>query len=149
MILPDFKAFPRSGRVLGIDWGLRRIGVAVSDPARDFVFARDAIVLPRGADNHADLVAETAVRENAVGIVVGLPLYPDGGESDTTKMVREFVADLATKTNLPICMIEENLTSVSAQESMGRVRVRDLKMRLDSESARVILENAIAMINRA
>ena len=148
MILPDFKAFPRSGRVLGVDWGLRRIGVAVSDPARDFVFARDAIVLPRGADNHADFVADMAVQENAVGIVVGLPLYPDGGESDTTKMVREFVADLATKTNLPICMIEENLTSVSAQESMGRVRVRDLKVRLDSESARVILENAIAMINR-
>ena len=46
-------------------------------------------------------------------------------------------------------MIEENLTSVSAQESMGRVRVRDLKVCLDSESARVILENAIAMINRA
>lgn len=149
MILPDFKAFPRSGRVLGIDWGLRRIGVAVSDPTRDFVFVRDAIVLPRGAVNHADLVVETAVRENVVGIVVGLPLYPDGTESNTTKMVREFVADLATKTNLPICMIEENLTSVSAQESMGRVRVRDLKVRLDSESARVILENAIAMINRA
>lgn len=149
MILPDFKAFPRSGRVLGIDWGLRRIGVAVSDPTRDFVFVRDAIVLQRGAVNHVDLVVETAVRENVVGIVVGLPLYPDGTESDTTKMVREFVADLATKTNLPICMIEENLTSVSAQESMGRVRVRDLKMRLDSESARVILENAIAMVNRA
>ncbi len=149
MILPDFKAFPRSGRVLGIDWGLRRIGVAVSDPARDFVFARDAIVLPRGADNHADLVAETAVRENAVGIVVGLPLYPDGGESDTTKMVRAFIDKLAEKTDLPICTMEENLTSVSAQEGMGRVRVRDLKMRLDSESARVILENAIAMINRA
>ena len=149
MILPDFKAFPRSGRVLGVDWGLRRIGVAVSDPTRDFVFVRDAIVLQRGAVNHVDLVVETAVRENVVGIVVGLPLYPDGTESDTTKMVREFVADLATKTNLPICMIEENLTSVSAQESMGRVRVRDLKVRLDSESARVILENAIAMINRA
>lgn len=148
MILPDFKAFPRSGRVLGIDWGLRRIGVAVSDPTRDFVFVRDAIVLQRGAVNHVDLVVETAVRENVVGIVVGLPLYPDGTESDTTKMVREFVADLATKTNLPICMIEENLTSVSAQESMGRVRVRDLKVRLDSESARVILENAIAIINR-
>ena len=45
-------------------------------------------------------------------------------------------------------MIEENLTSATAQENMGRVRVRELKERLDSESARVILENAIAMINR-
>ena len=53
------------------------------------------------------------------------------------------------KTDLPICMIEENLTSVEAQESMGRVRVRDIKQKLDSESARVILENAIAIIKRA
>ena len=149
MILPDFKAFPRAGRILGIDWGLRRIGVAVSSPMRDFVFVRDVIVMPRGADNHADLVVDMAARENVVGIIVGLPVHGDGTESDTTKMVRDFVAKLATKTDLPICMIEENLTSSAAQESMGRVRVRDLKEKLDSESARVILENAIAMINRA
>ena len=149
MILPDFKAFPRAGRILGIDWGLRRIGVAVSSPMRDFVFVRDAIVMPHGADNHADLVVDMAAWENVVGIIVGLPVRGDGTESDTTKMVRDFVAKLATKTDLPICMIEENLTSSAAQGSMGRVRVRDLKEKLDSESARVILENAIAMINRA
>ena len=149
MILPDFKAFPRDGRVLGIDWGLRRIGVAVSDPMRDFVFVRDAIVLPRGAENHAGLVADVATQENAVGIIVGLPVRGDGTESDTTKMVRDFVKDLEKKTELPICFVEENLTSNAAQESIGRVRVRELKERLDSESARVILENAIAMITRA
>ena len=149
MILPDFKAFPRDGRVLGIDWGLRRIGVAVSDPMRQFVFVRDAIVLPRGADFHAARVADVARAENVVGIVVGLPVREDGTESETTKMVRDFVAGLEAKTELPICLIEENLTSAIAQENMGRVRVRELKERLDSESARVILENAIAIINRA
>ncbi|MBQ2017580.1 MAG: Holliday junction resolvase RuvX [Alphaproteobacteria bacterium] len=149
MILPDFKAFPREGRVLGIDWGLRRIGVAVSDPTRNFVFVRDAINIPRGAENHADLVAGLTVQENVVGVVVGVPIYADGAESDTTKMVRAFMQTLSEKTHLPICGIEENLTSYVAQESMGRVCVRDLKQRLDSESARVILENAIAMINRA
>ncbi len=148
MILLDFKDFPRVGRILGIDWGARRIGVAVSDFTRDFVFLRDAIVVPRGAVNHADLVAEMANLENAVGIIVGLPLYPDGGESDTTNMVREFADLLSQKTKLPICFVEENLTSVSAQESMGRIRVRDIKQKLDSEAARVILENAIALINR-
>lgn len=149
MILPDFKAFPRMGRILGIDWGLRRIGVAVSDPTRHFVFVRDVISVPRGADNHADLVANMAARENVVGIIVGLPVRGDGSESDTTKMVRDFVAKLATKTDLPIGMIEENLTSAIAQENIGRVRVQELKEKLDSESARVILENAIAMISRA
>lgn len=148
MILPDFKAFPREGRVLGIDWGQRRIGVAVSDPTRNFVFARDVINVSRGAENHVDLVAKLAVQENVVGIVVGVPVYADGTDSDTTKMVRNFMDGLSEKISLPICGIEENLTSHAAQESMGRVRVRDLKQRLDSESARVILENAIAMINR-
>ena len=148
MILSDFKAFPRVGRILGIDWGLRRIGIAVSDPMRDFVFARDAIVLPRGAENHADLVADMARSENVVGIIVGMPVRGDGTESDTTKMVRAFIEELAMQTDLPICTIDESLTSSTAQENMGRVRVRDLKEKLDSESARVILENAIAMINR-
>ena len=149
MILPDFKAFPRVGRILGVDWGLRRIGVAVSDAGRDFVFVRNVIVMPRGAKGHARAVADLATQEGVVGIVVGLPLYADGTASATTEAVREFIQDLARVVDLPICTIEENLTSAVAQEDMGRVRVRDLKERLDSESARVILENAIAMINRA
>ncbi|MDW2975206.1 MAG: Holliday junction resolvase RuvX [Alphaproteobacteria bacterium] len=148
MILPDFKAFPRVGRILGVDWGLRRIGIAVSDPKREFVFVRDPIVVPRARAEHAQLVWQAAQSEGVTGIVIGLPLYPDRGESDTTKMVREFANELAAKTDLPICFIEENLTSYTAQENMGRVRVRELKERLDSESACVILENAIAMINR-
>lgn len=149
MILADFKAFPRSGRIVGIDWGQRRIGVAVSDATREFVFVRDVIVLPRGAQNHANLVADLAKEEGAVAIIVGLPVRNDGTDSDTTKLVRAFIENLASQTDLPIGTIEENLTSAIAQEEMGRVRVNDLKARLDSESARVILENAIAIINRA
>ena len=146
MILPDFKAFPRVGRIIGIDWGARRIGVAVSDPRREFVFARDLI--PGGADA-SDRVADFVRTERAVGIVIGLPLYADGTPSDTTRAVREFADQLAANIDVPICFIEENLTSVAAQESMGKVRRRDIKEKLDSLSARVILENAIAMINRA
>lgn len=148
MILADFKAFPRAGRIIGIDWGARRIGVAVSDPMRSFVFVRDVIVMPRGATNHAQKIANVATDEGAVGIVVGLPVRNDGTDSDTTRLVRTFVADLEKATDLPIVTIEENLTSAAAQEEMGRIRVRDIKERLDSESAKVILENAIALINR-
>ena len=148
MILPDFKGFPRVGRIIGVDWGARRIGVAVSDETRTFVFVRPTINIGRD-DDVAAIIARVATDERAVGVVVGLPLYPDGAESDTTQMVREFINALSQKTDLPIVTVEENLTSVSAQESMGRVRVCDIKERLDSESARVILENAIALINRA
>ena len=149
MILPDFKGFPRTGRIMGVDWGLARIGLAVSDPSRDFVFVRPVVNIARGAGNHADIVAKVADAESVSGIVVGLPVRNDGTESETTQLVRDFVNKLATKTELPICMLEENLTSVAAQESLGRVRVHDIKQKLDSESARVILENAIAIIKRA
>ena len=43
MILSDFKDFPRSGRILGVDWGQRRLGIAVSDPNRNFVFVRPVV----------------------------------------------------------------------------------------------------------
>lgn len=149
MILPDFKAFPCSGRILGIDWGERRVGVAVGDLSLGFVFVRDAIVVARGANNHADLIAQLVKAEGVSGVVIGLPVRGDGTESETSRMVRDFADSLARQIDLPICFIEENLTSAAAQENMGRVRVRDLKEKLDSEAAKVILENAIAMIKRA
>lgn len=148
MILPDFKAFPRTGRIMGIDWGAHRTGVAVTDASREFVFARAAIVLRRGDDTWARQIADLAAAEKVVGIVIGLPVHGDGTESETATLVRTNAAQICTYSDLPIVFIPENLTSVAAQESMGRVRRSDIKQRLDSEAARVILENAIAVIRR-
>lgn len=148
MILPDFKDFPRTGRILGVDWGAARTGVAVCDASREFVFVRPVIV-SRMSDDIARQIAKTAQEEAVAGIVMGLPLHADGNPSDTTQQVRSCAAQLATYIDLPIAFIEENLTSVTAQESMGKVRRADIKQYLDSEAARVILENAIAMMRRA
>ena len=63
-------------------------------------------------------------------------------------MERAFANSLAEHTDIPICFLDETLSSASAQESMGRVSVHDIKQKLDSESARVILENAVAVIKR-
>ena len=148
MILPDFKAFPAMGRIIGVDWGARRCGLAVSSADREFVFVRPAIVMARGDNDVARRVADFATDENAVGIVVGLPLHGDGTESETTQMVRDFAQKLCVYVDLPICFIPENLTSHAAQMEMGRGRVRDLKSQLDSNAARIILENAIALMRR-
>ena len=147
MILPDFKDFPKLGRIIGIDWGARRTGIAVSSENREFVFVREPIVVANGFDLVGAIV-DLVRAEGAYGIIIGLTLRMDGTESDTTKSVREFAAVLAGRVDLPICFLDETLSSSAAQESMGRVRVRDIKEKLDSESARVILENAIAIINR-
>lgn len=147
MILPDFKDFPRSGRVIGIDWGARRTGVAITDESRTFVFVRPVIV-SNGMDDLIDKLVKIISSEKIVGVVVGLPLRMDGSESDTTKKVREFADVLAKKINEPVVMLDEALSSASAQDGMGRVRRVDIKEKLDSESARVILENALSIISR-
>ncbi|MDO5012372.1 MAG: Holliday junction resolvase RuvX [Pseudomonadota bacterium] len=148
MILPDFKGFPRSGRIIGIDWGAARTGVAVSDASREFLFVRPQIVVKNPSDIPAKIV-DIATAEQAVGIIIGLPLRGDGTESDTTARVRDCAAAVEKLTEIPIAFIDESYSSTTAQDDMGRVRRGDIKTKLDSESARVILENAIAMMRRA
>ena len=147
MILPDFKDFPRAGRVIGIDWGAKRTGIAISDPMHQMVFVRP-VVLSSGADDLIQKIVAIIDSEHVVGAVVGLPLRMDGTESITTQNVREFANALAARIDVPICFIDETLSSTSAQEQMGRVRVHDIKEKLDTESARIILENALAIIKR-
>ena len=147
MILPNFKDFPKSGRVIGIDWGARRTGIAITDESREFVFVRP-VVVALNSDDLVEKITQIINSEKVSGVVVGLPLRMEGTESDTTQNVRAFVSALEKHLNVPICMLDETLSSASAQESMGRVRVRDIKQNLDSESARVILENALSIIKR-
>lgn len=148
MILPNFKGFP-SNRLIGVDWGARRTGIAVSVDNGTVVATRPVITMARYS--HTELaaqIAQIATDERCEGIVVGLPLRMDGTESETTAMVREFANALAGVTDLPIVLLDETLSSADAQENLGRVRRRDIKEKLDSAAARVILENAIAMIGR-
>jgi len=143
MILPDFKDFvanlPSKGRLIGIDWGARRIGIAVSDDDRGFAF-------PRGIAESIEKIKELIVAEKIVGIIIGLPLHIDGTDSETTRSVREFAGHLAAQGSMPIGFIEENLTSMEAGERQKAEGRRQKE--LDSESAAIILENAIAMIKR-
>ena len=147
MILPNFKDFPKSGRVIGIDWGARRTGIAITDESREFVFVRP-VVVALNSDDLVEKITQIINSENVSGVVVGLPLRMDGTESDTTQNVRAFVSALEKHLDVPIRMLDETLSSASAQEDMGRVRRVDIKQKLDSESARVILENALSIIKR-
>ena len=147
MILSDYKDFPRAGRILSLDWGLRRCGVAVSDESREFTFTRPQLYI-KSQEELIQKVLGIVSEEKIVGIVIGLPLFSDGSESDTTKMVREFANSLSKNTDLPIVFVEENLTSTAAQEEIGRKSISKIKQELDSVSAKIILENAIAILKR-
>lgn len=147
MILSDYKDFPRVGRILGLDWGARRCGVAVSDEKRDFVFVRPQLYVKSGDELIQNILGIISA-DKISGIVLGLPLHADGTDSDTTKMVREFADSLSMQTDLPIIFIDEHLTSTAAQAEIGRKSITKIKQELDSVSAKIILENAIAILKR-
>jgi len=147
MILSKYKDFPSSGRILGLDWGARRCGVAISDEKRDLVFNRPQINV-QNQDTLIKQITALLEEEKIVGVVLGLPLHADGTDSDTTKSIRTFANMLSDNTSVPIIYMEENLTSCSAQDFLLDKKCKNIKNVLDSESARIILENAISVLKR-
>jgi putative Holliday junction resolvase len=131
-------------RVLGIDFGERRIGVAVSDPTG--TLASPLPTLKRRAGKRPPLAAlEALAREyEVVALVMGLPLTPSGEESEWTRTVREVGDALARRTGLPIHYLDERYTSVQAERAVRGIglpkRKREEKERVDAAAAVLILQ---------
>jgi putative Holliday junction resolvase len=131
-------------RVLGIDFGERRIGVAVSDPTG--TLASPLPTLKRRAGKRPPLAAlEAMAREyEVVALVMGLPLTPSGDESEWTRTVREVGDALARRTGLPIHYLDERYTSVQAERAVRGIglpkRKREEKERVDAAAAVLILQ---------
>ncbi len=101
------------GRVLAIDFGLRRLGVAVSDPLGIIAQGLETIERKNLA---TDLAAVTAMVEDcsAVEVVLGYPLSKDGTENQMSRLVAEFAEKLRRRVNCEVKLWDERLTSVEA-----------------------------------
>ena len=133
-------------RVIGIDVGARRIGLAVSDATRTLARPLETIAVADardGVERVARRIAQLAEEEEGVSaIVVGVPRRLDGSESDMTKMARAFVDALRARTSIPIETADERLTSVEAESRLA-IRERDWKKRkakLDAAAAAILLQ---------
>ena len=129
------------GRVLGLDYGAKRIGVALSDPTG--VFARPLTVVTRGPKLRGDLRAIAALcREHeVVEIVIGLPLSMDGTAGTQARTVREFAERLGAAVDLPVHEWDERLTTTAAERALieGNVRRSRRKQIIDKTAAALIL----------
>jgi putative Holliday junction resolvase len=135
-------------RIVGLDIGERRIGVAVSDVTA--TLARPLGVLrPQGLDVDAleivvDEIARLGAEEDGVGaIVVGLPRRLNGMPTDMTPRVEQFARKLIERTSLPVSLQDERLSS---REAESRLALRDKdwrsrKARLDAAAAAIILQD--------
>ena len=141
-LIIDLKA--TKGKLLGVDFGDTRTGLAVSDVSR-FLASGIGYVSPGGIEKTADKVAEVAAEQRAVAIVVGLPRNMDGSEGFRAERCREFAALLREKTGLPVAMIDERMTTMSASRYLNETNTRGSKRKgvIDTLSAQIILQNAL------
>jgi len=104
-------------RILGLDYGERRIGVALSDPLK--IIARPLITIDKKKINdYFSKILEIINNNNVSKIVVGLPLTLKGNNSKQTDDVICFVNKLRVKVQLPIITIDERLSSTAAEKSL-------------------------------
>ena len=132
-------------RVLGIDFGQVRVGLALTDPEGRMAFPRPAIVRSTRDGLFAALVA--LVEAEGVGaVVVGLLLTLEGGDSLTTRQARNFAESLARRITAPVHLMDERLSSMAAEEQLKEAGLcsRKRKERLDSQAAVQILETWIS-----
>jgi putative Holliday junction resolvase len=127
-------------RMLGLDMGDSRIGVALSDPLG--IMASPLTIISR-TDEEADIEAIMAIaRQNEVGrIIIGLPLSMDGSLGKQAEKVKEFAAELSCQIDIPVEFRDERLSTVSAKRIVRDVRKTNRETRYDAAAAALILQS--------
>ncbi len=127
------------GRIIGVDTGEKRVGLAISDSLQ--VTSRPAGAVDAGIA--ADRIAALAASEEAAEIVVGLPLNMDGSEGESARKAREFASLLEARTSLPVALWDERLTSVQAERLMISADMSrgKRKKKIDGLAAQLMLQS--------
>ncbi len=132
------------GRLISVDFGEVRTGLAVSDASR-FLASGIGNVKVGGIDKTAAEVARIAVERGCVAAVVGLPRNMDGSEGARAERCRDFARRLSAIAGIPVAMTDERLTTVAASRYLNETDTRGGKRKnvIDSLSAEIILQNTI------
>ncbi len=129
-----------AGKLLGIDYGQVRIGLAVSDPDRKLAFPLETYTR-RGADRDSAHFREVVKEEGIVGLVVGLPVHTDGREGQKAAEARAFGSWLAAATGLPVVYWDERFTTVEAESALWEAGLthKQRRARRDRVAAQILL----------
>ena len=131
--------------MVAVDYGLRRIGLAVSDPTGTLASPAGVIRRRRGKRPPFAKILAAAARHEAAGFVVGLPLHGDVCENDWTAEVRAFARKLKERSGLPVFLVDESYSSVEAEHRIRSIglprKARESKSRIDAGAAAVFLQD--------
>ncbi len=130
-------------RIIGLDYGDARIGVAVSDLLAICANPRETYVRSKDLDTDVAYFIEYAKNEDADTFVLGLPKNMDGTEGDRAEITRTFGDYLAEKSGLSVIYIDERLTTISAERMLIQADVRRDKRKkvIDKVAATIILQS--------
>ena len=129
-------------RLLGVDYGSVRIGLAVSDPDRKFAFPHSTY--ERRSPEHDSAHFHALIAEEAItGIVLGLPVHLSGREGQKAAEARTFGAWLTQTTGLPVVYWDERFTTVQAESSLWEAGLshKKRKTRRDRVAAQILLQS--------
>lgn len=139
-IHPDIM--PEQGRLLGVDFGTVRIGLALCDESQRWVTPLDTYNR-RNLRLDAAHFASLVTNEGVAGIVVGLPIHCDGKESQKSKEVRQFCIWLSDATSVPVTQFDERFTTAEARRLLDErpMSAKKKKKKLDGVAAHLILSH--------
>ncbi|OGI08623.1 MAG: hypothetical protein A3I68_01085 [Candidatus Melainabacteria bacterium RIFCSPLOWO2_02_FULL_35_15] len=135
------------GTILAIDYGLKRVGLAVSDPGRTFAFPCD-VIENKNSDYLISQINNLILKKDVDLILIGMP-YNQGSEKKSMEsIVRDFINKLKKSTNIPVKTADERLSSFAANENLKEagLSAKKSKKYIDSEAARLLLEEFIQVL---
>jgi putative Holliday junction resolvase len=135
------------GRLLAIDYGERRIGLAISDPSGTIASPAGAIVRRAGKRPPIAEMIRRAEQLEARGFVVGLPLDGNGDETPRSTETRRIAGELEKRTGLPVELVDERFTTAAALRAVHEMggSTRGRKEDVDALAATVLLQHALAL----
>jgi putative holliday junction resolvase len=136
-----------SRRLVAIDYGDRRIGLAVSDPTGTIASPAGHVARRAGKRPPVAELVRRAVELGATGIVLGLPLDANGAETARATEVRSVGAAIAARTGLPVRYVDERFTTAAALRAVKTMggSARGRKGDVDALAATVLLQHALAL----
>jgi putative holliday junction resolvase len=129
------------GRVLGLDLGEARIGVSISDPDRRIAVPIGTVQVGR-PPGELKAIASIVADNDAVLVVLGLPISMGGGSGPSARRAQDFAEVLRDAVPVPVVLQDERLSTVEAERALHEagVKGRDLRRVVDSSAATVILQ---------
>ena len=133
-----------SGKILSVDFGDVRTGLAISDSLR-FLASGIGYISPGGIEKTADAVSETAKEQGVSAIIVGLPKNMDGSEGSRAERCKKFARMVKEKSGIPVAMFDERMTTMTASRYLNETGTRGSKRKqvIDTLSAEIILQNCL------